>query len=115
MFQVLWNNGHGHGHARHLMLSFCQMQGTILSSLHIWVYLIPITAIWGTYYDYSHLTEEGIAQKIKTKNLTKIIALVSVGIKVQFQAVWLYSLDFSPYIYDSLRIETLTFSYYYCS
>lgn len=49
-------------------VSFYQLPGTILSYLHIGVYLIPIAVIWERHYDYSRFTEEEIeAQKIKKK------------------------------------------------
>lgn len=47
-------------------ISFYQIRGTVLSSLHIEIYVIPVTAIWGKYCAYSHLTEGEIeAQKRK--------------------------------------------------
>lgn len=48
-------------------ISFYQIRGTILSSLHISMYLIPITAIWGRYCDYSHLTEGEIESQKRKK------------------------------------------------
>lgn len=74
------------------------MPGTILSYLHIQVYLISIITIWERDFNCSHITEEEIeAQKIK-KTWLRSQTLVDIEIEVQFQMVWLCGLYFNSYM-----------------
>lgn len=66
MSQFPWNNGRGDGdgnnHHLYKFLSDARHNSKFFTHMS---YLIPITAIWGRYCDYSYLTEEEIeAQKI---------------------------------------------------